>query len=105
EDRHAGGAGSTVELRVADARLPGHLAVAGPSPQLEYDLVHLAEARRTDGLAVGDQATVGVDGEGTVDLENAVGDQLLLVTVGTEAVLGQMDDLGACVGVLELDDV
>ena len=40
-----------------------------------------------------------------VDLGGAVGDQLLLLAVGAEAVLGHVDHLGAGVGVLELDDV
>ena len=35
----------------------------------------------------------------------AGGDQLLLITVGAKAVLSQMDDLGAGIGVLQLDHV
>ena len=34
-----------------------------------------------------------------------VGEKLLLLAVGAEAVLGHVDDLGAGIGVLELDDV
>src|SRR4051812_26391275 len=93
QDRDSGGTGCAVELGVADARLTGHLSIAGLPAQLEHDLVHLAQTRRADGLAVGDEPAVGVDRERTVDLERAVGHQFLLVTVGAEAVLGQVDDL------------
>ena len=105
EDRHAGGAGRAVELRVPDLRVAGHLAVARLPAQLEHDLVHLAQPRGADRLAVGDEPAVGVDGQAAADLERAVGDQRLLLAVGAEAVLGEVDDLGARVGVLELDDV
>jgi hypothetical protein len=67
--------------------------------------VDLPQPRGTDRLAVGDQPAVGVDRHGPVDLGGAVGQQLLLVAVGAEPGLGHVDDLGAGVGVLQLDDV
>src|SRR5512138_298157 len=87
QDRHAGDAGRAVELRVADLRVAGHLAVAGPAAELQHDLVYLPQARRADRLAVRDQAAVGVHGQPAADLELAVRDQLLLVAVAAEAVL------------------
>ncbi len=67
--------------------------------------MHLAQAGGADGLTVGDEPAVGVDRHRAVDLGGAVGDELLLLAVGAEAVLGHVDDLGAGVGVLQLDDV
>src|SRR3546814_11302751 len=43
EDRDGGGAGRAIDLRVADARVAGHLAIAGLAPQLETQLVPLTE--------------------------------------------------------------
>ena len=105
EDRDAGGAGGAVELGVADLRVAGHLPVAGLAAELAHDLVDLAQPRRADRLAVGDEPAVGVHRQRAVDLGGAVGDQRLLLAVGAEAVLGQVDHLGAGVGVLQLDDV
>ena len=82
-----------------------HLTVAGLTAELAHELVDLAQARGADRLTVGDEAAVGVDRHGAVDLGGAVGDELLLVAVGAEAVLGHVDDLRAGVGVLELDHV
>src|SRR3546814_2044795 len=63
EDRDGGGAGRAIDLRVADARVAGHLAIAGLAPQLEHQLVHLTEPGGADRLAVGDEPAVGVDGQ------------------------------------------
>src|SRR5262249_48004934 len=94
EDGDAGGAGRTVELGVADLGVARHLAVAGLTAQLAHPLVDLAQPRRADRLAVGDEPTVGVDRHRAVDLGRAVGDQRLLVAVGAEAVLRHVDHLG-----------
>ncbi len=53
------------------------LAGAGVPAELEADLVDLPEARASDGLAVGEQSTVGVDGEPAVDGREALADELL----------------------------
>ena len=105
EDRHPGGARRAVELGVSHPGIARDLPVAGPAPQLEHHLVHLPQPRRADRLAVGDQPAVGVHGETAVDLERALGHQRLLLAVGAEAVLGEVDHLRAGVGVLQLDDV
>ena len=61
-------AGRAVDVGEADAGLARHLAFAGVAPQLEHDLVDLAQPRRTDRLAVGEAAAVGVDREPAADL-------------------------------------
>ena len=83
----------------------GHLASGGPALQLAHDLVHLPQPRRADRLAVGEQPAVGVDRQRTVDLGRAVGEQLLLLAVRAQPGLGQVDDLRAAVGVLQLRDL
>ena len=77
DDADAGGAGGAVELGVADLRVAGDLAVAGLAAQLLDEFVDLAQARRTDRLAVGDQAAVGVDRQRAVDVRRPVGEQSL----------------------------
>ena len=91
-----------IALGVAEAR---HLSLARLPAQLQDDLVHLAQARRADRLAVRDQPSVGVHRQRAADLQRAVRDQAFLVAIGAEAVLRQVDDLGARVRVLELDHV
>ena len=92
-------------MRVSDPVRSGDLAVAGFAAQLDDDLVDLAQARRTDRLTVGHEAAVGVDRQPAADLGGAVGDELLLLAVGAEPVLREVDDLRPGVGVLQLDDV
>ena len=75
--------GAPVELGEPDPRFPRHLAVAGLAAQLPHQLVNLAQARSADRLAVGDQAAVGVHRHRSVDLGGAVGQQLLLIAVGS----------------------
>src|SRR5262249_40357558 len=98
-------AGCAVELRVADLRRAWHLPIAGLASQLHHHLVDLPQTGGTDRLAVRDQPAVGVHGQPTADLERPRRPQGLLVAVCTEPVLRQVDDLGAGVGVLQLDDV
>src|SRR6185437_16443419 len=105
EDRGGGGAGSPVDLGVADPRITFDLTVAGLAAELEHEFVDLAEAGGPDRFAVGDEAAVGVDRHGSGDLGRAVGEKLLLVAVGTETVLRHVDDLGAGIGVLDLDHI
>src|SRR5580765_2812190 len=79
QDRHAGGPGRAVQLRVADLRIAGHLAIARLPAQLQHDLVDLPQTGRTDRLAVRDQPAVGVHGQRTVDLRRVVGVERLPV--------------------------
>src|SRR5262245_65047545 len=95
KDRHAGGAGCPVELRVSDLRIAGHLALPRPTAQLHHHLVDLPQTRSADRLAVREQTAVGIHGQAATDLKRSVGDELLLVAVGAEAVLGEVDHLGA----------
>jgi hypothetical protein len=53
-----------------------------------------AQARRADGLAVGNEPTVGVDGQRPTDLGGPVSEELLLLTAGAETVIGHVDHLG-----------
>src|ERR1700759_5454845 len=85
--------------------LPGTLPPPGLATKWADQLVHLAQAGRTDRLAVGDQPAVGVDRNRAVDLGRAGGHQLLLLAVGAQARLGHVDDLVTGVGVLQLGDV
>ena len=84
---------------------PGHLPFARVAAQLQHDLVHLAHPRRADGLAVGDEPAVGVDGKPSADLGRARLDQRLLLAVGAEPGLRHVHDLGAGLAVLELRDL
>src|SRR6202043_3381257 len=83
----------------------GPLTVTCAAAQLVDQLVNLAKARCAARFAVGQQATVGVDGQPAADLGGAVGEQRLLLAVLAEARLGHVDDLGSGVGVLQLSDV
>ena len=65
----------------------------------------LAQARGADGLPVGDQAAVGVHRKAAPDLGGAFRKQRLLLAVLAEHVLGHVDHLRACIGVLQLHDV
>src|SRR3954447_12140144 len=98
-------AGGAVDLREPDAARPGDLAVARLAAQLQDDLVHLAQARRADRLAVGEAAAVGVDGQTATDSGRAALDQRLLVAVLAQPGLGEMHDLRARLGVLQLRDI
>ena len=70
----------------SDLRLAGHLPVTGLAAQLANQFVDLGRiSRGPDRLTVGDQAAVGVDRHRTSDLRMSFGEQLLLITVGTEA--------------------
>src|SRR5262245_17583729 len=101
----AADAGRAVHLREADRRVARYLTFARVTAQLQHDLVHLAHARRTDRLAVRNEAAVGVDGKAAADLGLAVPDHRLLIAVGTEAGLGHVHDLRTRLAVLELRDV
>ena len=106
EDRHAGGAGRAVELRVADLRVrrapggrrPGRGAGARPRGPGAGPTRRSARRWRCSPPSV-------FTGQPAVDLQRAVGDERLLLAVGAEAVLGEVDHLGAGVGVLQLDHV
>jgi len=84
QNRRSGGARCAVQLGDANLRLAGHLTVARLTAEWPNDLMDLAQSRRTDRLAVGDQPAVGVDRHGAVDLGGAVGQQLLLFAIGAE---------------------
>src|SRR6516165_4900011 len=105
ENRGGCGAGSTVDLGVADAGVTLDLAVARQAAELEHQLVDLAEAGGSDWFTVGDESTVGVDRHWARDLGRSVGEKLLLVAVSTEPVLSHVDDLSTGIGVLNLDHV
>src|SRR5829696_9573269 len=75
EDVDAGGAGRAVELPVAHPGRTGDLAVPRRASQLLDQLVHLAEPGGADGLAVGDEPAVGVDGQRPADLGRPPGAQ------------------------------
>lgn len=61
DDRCAGGAGRPIELGESHFRIPGHLTLPSLTAQLTYQFMNLAKTRGSNRLAVGDQATVGVD--------------------------------------------
>ena len=73
----------------------GHLTVSRRATQLLDELVHLAQTRGADRLAVRDQAAVGVDGQPAADLGHAVGEQGLLLAVLAQSRLGHVNDLGS----------
>src|SRR4051794_31019876 len=98
-------AGGAVDLREPYARRAGHLTRAGLAPQLQHDLVDLAQPGRADRLAVGEAAAVRVDRQPAADRGRAALDQRLLLAVLAEPGLGEVHDLGAGLGVLELRDV
>src|SRR6185437_8459480 len=104
EDHDAGEAGRAIDLAVAEAGALD-LAAFGPATQLLDVLVDLAQARGADRLAARQAAAVGVDRQLAADPGCAFGDQLLLLAVGAEAVLGHVHDLGAGLGVLDLGHV
>src|SRR5439155_19652752 len=74
-----------VDLGEADPRGPGDLALARLAAQLEYHLVHLAQAGRADRLAVRQAAAVRVDRQAAVQAGGAALDQRLLLGVLAEA--------------------
>src|SRR6478736_7273208 len=74
-----------VDLGQSDARTAGNLTIACLPAQLADELVHLSKTRCSDGLAVGDQPTIGVDRQLPADLGGPVGQQLLLVAVGAQS--------------------
>ena len=78
------------------------LSIARLAPQLGDDLVHLAQAGGADRLAVRDAATVGVDRQPAVDLSLAASNHRHLLAVLAEAALGEVHDLRAALGVLQL---
>ena len=104
-DRARAHSGRAVDLGEADPRGPRDLALAGLAAQLEHDLVHLAQPRGADRLAVGQAAAVGVDRQPPADARGAALDQRLLLAVLAQAGLGEVHDLGAGLGVLQLGDV
>ena len=83
----------------------GHLPRAGLAAQLRHDLVDLPKSRRTDRLTVRQAAPVGVDRKPPVDPRRACRVELLLLAVLAEAALGEVDQLRAALGVLDLRDV
>ncbi len=66
--------------------------------------MHLAQSGRADRLTVGDTSAVGVDREAAVGLGGAVSKEFLLLAVPAQARFGEVDDLRAAVGVLQLRD-
>src|SRR5215213_3931382 len=102
EHRARADPGRAVDLGEADAGGAGDLALPGLTAELEDDLVDLAQARGADRLAVGQAAAVCVDGQAAVALCRAALDQRLLLAVLAQAGLGEVRDLRARLGVLEL---
>src|SRR5206468_9846591 len=98
-------AGGAVDLREADARRPGDLAVTGVAAQLEGDLVDLPEPRGPDRLAARQAAAVGVNGQPAVGPRRTALDERLLLAVLAQARLGEVHDLGPRLGVLQLRDL
>src|SRR5580698_2624692 len=105
DDRHSGRARCPVELGIANFGSTRYLSIPGGIAQLQDQLVDLSKTRCPDRLAVGQEPAISVHWQRAVDLRSALGNQLLLLPVFTEAVLSHMDDLGSRVGVLKLDHI
>src|SRR3954452_6448574 len=98
-------AGGAVDLREPYARRAGHLTRAGLAPQLQHDLVDLAQAGRADRLAVGEAAAVGVDRQAAADRGRAALDQRFLLAVPPQPGRGGVHARGTGLGVLQRGDV
>ena len=97
--------GGAVDLGEADPCRPGHLPVARVAAKLQGDLMHLPQAGGPDRLATRQAAAVGVDREAPADPVAPLWISVLLLPVLAETGLGEMHDLGARLGVLQLRDV
>src|SRR4051794_16196396 len=78
---------------------------AAAAAQLVDDLVDLAEAGRADRLALRQQASRRVDRQPAAEARRAGLDERAALAGRAEAELLRRNDLGAAVGVLQLDDV
>src|SRR5580698_7438397 len=91
-DRDPGCPWGTVELGVTHPGSSWYLPVPGGVAQLQDQLMDLTKTGSANGLTVGQEPTIGVHGQGPVDLGGTLGDQLLLFPVLAEPVLRHVDD-------------
>ena len=92
-------------MGVSDFRVIANLSSTAFAAQLHTDLVDLAQTRGAHRLAIGETAAVGVDRQMAVNASCTVAQQLFLLAVFTEAILSHVNNFGAAVGVLQLDNI
>ena len=83
----------------------GNLVCTGVAAQLKSAFVHLAKTRCTNGFAVGQAATVGVDGQLAIEVGLPTLDEVFLLTVFTKTTFGHVHDFSTALGVLHLSDI
>ena len=76
----------TVHVGVADFGLVRYLPRTAITPQLHANFVDLSESRRANRFAIGEAATIGIDGQSSADFSHPVGQPLFLLAVITKAV-------------------
>ena len=102
---HATDARCTVHVGIADFGLVGHLPCTAITAQLHTHFVDLSESRRANGFAIGEAATIGIDGQSSADFSHPVGQPFFLLAMVAEAVFGHVHDFRAHFGVLKLGDI
>tara|TARA_B100001765_G_C19420841_1_gene301040 strand:+ start:437 stop:871 length:435 start_codon:yes stop_codon:yes gene_type:complete len=95
----------SVDVGIGHSWVPRYLPRSCISSELQDILIDLPETRSSDGFTVGETTTVRVDRESAADLGLPPGDDLFLITVPAQAVLGHVHDLCARLRVLQLGKV
>src|SRR5882757_1519636 len=91
-----------VHVGESDGGVGGNLPAGRTALNLADHLVDLSQPGGADRLSVGQTPTVGVDGKLSGDLGMSGSEHGVLLTIGAEPDLGQMDQFGSAVSVLHL---